>query len=178
MTIKKLINPLTDDYNQFKLYVNCEEFDWHYIPNSVRYTEEKEGYLNKGYYTKTFLTRPEAGNLLFPKQSSEHVGDVQKVMLQILLANNIKPALFYRMSVNCDHASDSELPNVAHIDHKFPHENLLIYLNDPKEGYTLVEDKKYYGKEDDVILFSGLHCNASPKTGRRLVSIATFLRYE
>ena len=21
--------------------VNCEEFDWHYIPNSVKYTEEK-----------------------------------------------------------------------------------------------------------------------------------------
>ena len=178
MKIKKLINPFTKNYQQFKTLVNHQQFTWHWIESSVQLSQKTDGYLNLGYYTHAFLTRPETGQFLFPKQSSEHVGDVQKVMLQILLANNIKPALFYRMSVNCDHASDSELPNIAHIDHKFPHENLLIYLNDPKEGYTLVEDKKYYGKEDDVILFSGLHCNASPKTGRRLVSIVTFLRYE
>ena len=41
------------------------------------------------------------------------------------------------------------------------------------DGYEGEDQKLYY----DVILFSGLHCNASPKMGRRLVSIATFLRY-
>ena len=77
--------------------------------------------------------------------SAEVLKEVQSVMLEILLANNIKPAIFYRISANCDHPHESNLPNMLHNDHQFPHENLLIYLNDPKDGYTMVEDEKYYG---------------------------------
>ena len=178
MTIKKLINPFTKNYQQFKTLVNHHEFTWHWMDNSVQLSQKTDGYLNLGYYTHAFLTRPETGQFLFPKQSSDFLREVQSVMLEILLANNIKPAIFYRISANCEHPHESNLPNMPHNDHQFPHENLLIYLNDPKGGYTMVENEKYYGKEDDVILFSGFHCNAHPKTGRRLVSITTFLRYE
>ena len=180
MAIKKLINPLTENYKQFKTHVNHQDFTWHWIENSVQRSQETEGYLNRGYYTNAFLMRPEAGKLLFPTENAptEYVVGIQSVMIEILLANNIKPAVFYRISVNCEHPHESDLPNMLHSDHQFPHENLLIYLNDPKEGYTMVENEKYYGKEDDAILFSGMHCNAHPKTGRRLVSITTFLRYE
>ena len=180
MTIKKLTNPLTENYKQFKNQVNHEEFPWHWIERSVQRSPKTDGHLNHGYYTSIFLRRPEAGKLLFPTESAppEYVISIQSVMEEILLANNIKPAVFYRMSVNCEHPHESNLPNMPHTDHQFPHENLLIYLNDSKGGYTMVENEKYYGKEDDVILFNGFHCNAHPKTGRRLVSIATFLRYE
>ena len=177
MAIKKLINPLSENYKQFKKLVNHQEFTWHWMDSSVQLSQKTDGYLNLGYYTHAFLTRPETGQFLFPKQSSDFLREVQSVMLEILLANNIKPAIFYRISANCEHPHESNLPNMPHNDHQFPHENLLIYLNDPKGGYTMVENEKYYGKEDDVILFNGFHCNAHPKTGRRLVSIATFLRY-
>lgn len=177
MTVKKLINPLTENYKKFKEVVNDLEFPWQWIPGSVNYSKQDEGYVNKGYYTHAFLLRPESGDMLFPKQHSQHLMGVHHVMMEILLSNNIRPATFYRMSVNCDHPHESDLPNVPHVDHEFPHDNLLIYLSDPKGGYTMVEDEKYFGKEDDAILFSGKHCNASPKTGRRVVSVTTFLKY-
>jgi len=177
VTIEKLSNPLTNYYKQLKELINDEEFIWHWVTGSVNFSKEEEGYINKGYYTHSFLKRPEAGNLLFPKEPSEYIHIAHSVVMEILLANNIKPAVFYRISANCDHPHESELPNVRHMDHAFPHENLLVYLSDPEEGYTMVEDEKYFGKEDDAIIFNGIHCNASPKVGRRLVIIATFTRY-
>ena len=39
----------------------------------------------------------------------------------------------------------------------------------------MVEDKKYLGKEDDIIIFQGKHYSAPPSKGRRIVLVATFL---
>ena len=130
MAIKKLINPLTENYKQFKTHVNHQDFTWHWIENSVQRSQETEGYLNRGYYTNAFLMRPEAGKLLFPTENAptEYVVGIQSVMIEILLANNIKPAVFYRISVNCEHPHESDLPNMLHSDHQFPHENLRYYF--------------------------------------------------
>lgn len=174
--LKKLINPLSRSYKEFKQLVNDQEFTWSWSPVSVPLSVKPDKFMDKGYYTHAFLTRPEEGHLLFPKESSKHIKLAYTIVSQILMTNNIKPSIFYRINANCDHPDESGLPNLPHVDHKFPHENLLIYLSNPNEGYTMVEGEKYYGKEDDVILFNGVHCNAAPKIGRRLVTIATFSR--
>ena len=54
MTIEKLSNPLTNYYKQLKELINDEEFIWHWVPGSVNFSTEEEGYINKGYYTHSF----------------------------------------------------------------------------------------------------------------------------
>ena len=68
-----------------------------------------------------------------------------------------------------------------HIDHSFPHKNLIIYLNDPAGGDTVLVDKDYkeidrhHPKEDDIISFEGIHYQKMPKEGRRIVLVVTYI---
>ena len=79
------------------------------------------------------------------------------------------------MGANCDHATESGDPDQPHYDHEFPHKNLLIYFSDTNGGYTMVDDERYDGEENDVIIFDGLHYNKPPSKGRRIVLITTFI---
>ena len=60
-----------------------------------------------------------------------------------------------------------------HVAHTFPHKNLIVYLNDAG-GKTFVGDEVHDPKEDDVVIFSGIHNNERPKNTRRVVLVATY----
>ena len=75
-----------------------------------------------------------------------------------------------------------KLPSPLHVDHNFPHKNMLVYLTDPQGGSTIVEDedtnrKEYLAKEDNVLLFDGqsAHCARPPSKDVRIVLVFTFL---
>ena len=63
-----------------------------------------------------------------------------------------------------------------HLDHNFPHYNLLVYLTN-SGGETFVENEVYSPKEDDVIIFTGKHYMKRPSDDRRVVLIATILPF-
>ena len=83
--------------------------------------------------------------------------------------------------------SDKPKYTRPHVDHKFPHTNMLIYLTDAG-GKTIVEDISkreestfslslaHDPKEDDVVTFGGqYHCHELPKEKPRLVIVTTYI---
>ena len=177
MTIQKLNNPLTDTYRKFKSVVFGEDFPWFWFPSTTYNPQDGKyrGHEDHGYYTHTLLNKPGIDDIFFAKQNSQVLPLANNVAAEILSFNNIIPKVFYRLSVNCEHPTDSGWPDLPHYDHEFPHHNMLIYLTSCNKGYTSVQGKKYFGEEDDVILFNGEHFNAPPRKDRRIVMVTTFM---
>tara|TARA_Y100001963_G_scaffold156482_1_gene250176 strand:+ start:666 stop:1259 length:594 start_codon:yes stop_codon:yes gene_type:complete len=193
--LHQLNNPLTPSYQDFKSLVKSANFPWFWqetcaidykdssftqagvLENMLhRSNEDTDEHENHGYYTHTFLKGPDSNEFLYPEKNSQYISLFHQVVSEILKYNKIDIKTIYRMSVNCEHPTEKGLPDLPHYDHHWPHENLLIYLSNPQNGYTVVEGEKYLGKEDDVILFNGLHYSFPPSKDRRLVSVTTFLR--
>ena len=65
------------------------------------------------------------------------------------------PFVMYRANANMTIPSETgkSLIGPPHTDHECPHKNLLIYLTDGNGGPTIAGDEKYFGQEDEVILF-------------------------
>ena len=80
-------------------------------------------------------------------------------------------AFFLRSNANAVHADNGEQFSEPHIDHRFPHFNLLVYLSG--DGETIVEGEKFFPQADNAILFTGEHYMKRPSTGRRVVLIST-----
>lgn len=175
--ITKLNNLKTKEYYELKQAVDSKMFPWFYQVNST--TDCVEGYDNIPFYGHSFLTRPEPEvKRYFPVSNSDQFDFVSNLIVQILDFNNIKLNCFFRINANATHPSNLNKLTVPHYDHPWQHNNLLIYLNDAG-GETVVfgengEKEEYHPKEDDVIMFSGLHCHRPPKENRRLVLVATF----
>tara|TARA_B100000287_G_scaffold220721_1_gene208193 strand:- start:78 stop:644 length:567 start_codon:yes stop_codon:yes gene_type:complete len=183
--IEQLENPLTDAYKELKRLVTEEgrvDFPWYWyektvlenIPASIANIFQR-GHENRGFYTHNFLVRPEENG--HSKPNSTYYDLAYQVALDIFVHNKIKVKSIYRMSANCEHPTKNNLPDFYHIDHHFPHHNMLVYLNDTAGGNTLVDKERYAGKEDDVIIFDGYsikHCNKPPRVGRRIVFVVTF----
>ena len=117
----------------------------------------KEGsiYDNFPIYTHSFLYRPTA-ECRYPKETDPNCHIFHAVVVEIMKYNNIDINMIYRMCANCVHPTQTRLASPPHEDHPWPHTNLLIYLTDPFKGETVVEEKKFFGKEDDVIMFEGM----------------------
>ena len=91
------------------------------------------------------------------------------------LGSSFDRCFFLRSNANAVHADTGEQFSEPHIDHRFSHYNLLVYLSG--DGETIVEDEKYFPKENDVILFTGNHYMKRPSKGRRIVLISTIFEY-
>jgi hypothetical protein len=174
--ITQLSNTRTSNYLALKNYIlNNEDFQWSWLAETTPDREEN-GYDNFGFYVHSFLDRPDIINGCYSRIASPLIVDAHNVVIEILIANNISPKVIYRMSANCVHPTATGRYSVPHVDHEFPHKNLLIYLTDPQGGETVVEEEKYLGKEDDVIIWEeGMHYHRPPSAGRRVVLITTFL---
>ena len=94
--------------------------------------------------------------------------------------NKIDFASYLRISLNCVHAEDEVYNSLPHIDHQYPHGNVIMYFTD-SGGKTFCESKSagvydYHDpSEDDIILFSGKHYMQSPIKGRRVILVTTIL---
>ena len=161
--IKVLENPITPNYLEFKDLVLSSEFPWIYT-NSTKMP----------FYSHVFLDRPE--NAKFSNPQSELLGLNLKVLDEIIQHNNLFDKYFFlRSNANCVHADTGDQFSELHIDHRFPHFNLLVYLSG--DGETIVEDEKFFPQADNVILFTGKHYMKRPSIGRRVVLISTIFEY-
>jgi hypothetical protein len=168
--MKLLENPKTEAYHELKSLVLSSSFPWFYQNQSTE--NNSINYSNVPFYSHGILIRPEASG--YPVKNSPHADLAVKVALEILTHNNIDYYTLLRINANCLHPFKTTLSTVPHVDHPYKHRNLLLYLTDAG-GDTIVEEQKHTPKEDDALLFEGLHYGQSPMENRRINIIVTFL---
>ena len=164
--IKVLENPITSNYLKLKDFVLSSEFPWLYSYST-----------KMPFYSHVFLDRPE--NAKFSNPQSEFLGLNLKVLDEIIQHNNLFDRYFFlRSNANCVHSDSGEQFSEPHIDHRFPHFNLIVYLtNEGDGGETIVEDEKFHPQANNIILFKGKHHMKRPSVGRRVVLISTIFEY-
>jgi len=175
--IKKLINPLTDNYKEFKNFVISDDMPWFWWETSTPGLLEVDEYHNFGFYSHAFLVRPNEGGNFFSRPNSQFLNSAQQIFMEIASANSMNVNVIYRMNANCVMPTQEQKFSIPHYDHNFPHKNCLIYLTNTGgnlrlfEGNKIIEHNPY---EDDVIVFGGKHCLKPPKNGRRISIVVTF----
>ena len=161
--IIQLKNPLTPTYRKFKSVIQRIDFNWNYYPRS----DEKA---NPGMLSHTFIKRPE--QIKYPTVQCDGAKFAHDVVEEILNHNDIILDCIYRLNLNMVFPQAGNQQTPVHVDHPFPHDNILIYFSN--EGKTILENDEHDPKEDDVIIFPGVpHCHELPKNDMRIVLVAT-----
>ena len=184
--MKILKNPCTENYKRFKQWVLGTDVMWSYIPSATPNYEDPvniEGeQKNLPFYTRTVLQRPE-NEFRYPKfchSDENELHGIIWVLNEILDFNEIEFASYLRISLNCVHPQDKIYNTLPHIDHQYPHGNIILYLTN-SGGKTFCENletseyESHDPREDDAILFSGKHFMQSPAKERRVILVATIL---
>ena len=186
--IEVLKNPLTPNYHKLKEIILSDNFNWENIISTLDVVSNTERHIHMPVDIHTFIPRPETtqednitGSL------SKKVGDAEReskseyvdlcvtVMNEILDYSNLFGTyIFHRAAANRTYADEGIQLSEPHIDHNFPHNNLLVYLTN-SGGETFVEGEKFNPKEDDVIVFEGRHYMKRPIKDKRIVLVATFM---
>ena len=115
---------------------------------------------------------------------NSYTGHVFEDMLMTFCKkNNIAVKESLRIAVNFTY-NNGTISCPIHLDHEFPHKQLLIYLNDPldKQAKTVIldKDKKTILKEITPEQYKGVCFNDKPhylyypKIGERIVAVFTF----
>tara|TARA_S200000501_G_C20532117_1_gene616137 strand:+ start:65 stop:682 length:618 start_codon:yes stop_codon:yes gene_type:complete len=187
--IEVLKNPLTPNYLKLKEIILSDNFHWENIISTMDVVSNTEGHIHMPVDIHTFIPRPETtrednsvtGSLSKKigdaegKSKSEYVDLCVTVMTEILDYSNLFGTyIFHRAATNRTHSGEGIQLSEPHIDHNFPHNNLLVYLTN-SGGETFVEGEKFNPKEDDVIVFEGEHYMKRPIKDRRVVLVSTFM---
>ena len=168
--LQKLINPISPNYLTAKEFILGKLFSWGYNSSTVTWEDDNDF----GFYTHSFLDRPDpAVNRYHSKPASKNLEPMVVVFTEIAKANNININTIYRMATNAVEPQLRIKTSPEHIDHDFPHKNMLFYLTDAG-GDTVCEGEHYNPKEDDVILFEGKHYHYTPETKRRVICLMTY----
>ena len=161
--IIQLNNPRTSTYNEFKRIIKRDDFNWNYYPRS-------DEHATPAMLSHSFIKRPE--QIRYPTVLCDGANFAHDVVQEILYHNGITLNCIYRMNLNMVFPQADNQRTPVHVDHTFPHENIIIYFSN--EGKTILENDEHDPKEDDVIIFPGLpHCQELPKNDMRLVLVAT-----
>ena len=197
--IQELINPKTVDYINFKNNVLSTDFPWHWHSSSLPPGKTTSGDLP---FLSHVLLRPPSGlpyNNMFPLVSSDYFEQGHRVLREIVDNNKIRIKTLLRINLNMTLPQPPPFDSFIsplHVDHDFPHKNLLVYLNNTDgdtityseenqldfpsktekfENVDLGNPIRYSPKEDAVILYDGWHHMQYPTIGKRIIMIVTFL---
>lgn len=173
-----LVNPKTDNYLNFKNLVLSKNFTW-FRSETIEGDDAlklDKNFDNYAYLSHMFLRRP-VDACLYSKENCQYVEYIHQIFREITDFNKLDPQVIYRMNANAVYPTEKKLPSPLHVDHSFPHKNMIIYLTDPQGGSTIIEDEEYSVKEDDVLFFDGQlkHCARPPSRDVRIVLVFTFL---
>ena len=183
--IRKLHNPKSELYYHLKEFIQTTHFPWSYSAKSTPMDEESSEYQDFPFYSHRFINRPRWGTLsaryLYPEVCSDLTDKFYPLLEEIFYVNKIRVGCICRFNANCQHPiPDDDRPSIPHYDHPFRHKNMLIYLT-PAGGETLIMDDGgnitdvHDPKEDDIIIFEGLHCYRAPKKDLRIVLVVTYI---
>lgn len=182
-----LENPKTDLYKKIKEKILSGNLPWFYSEKTTETSEDilhepktSEEYSNTPFFSHSVIERP-VSKQPFSRVSSYDVQEYVDCILEILEHNNVPLNVIYRMNINRTLYTGSLLYTMPHIDHDFPHNNLLIYLTEVTGGEIKVyKNKKWHihkPKEDEIVMFSGLHCHrtAQKPNEHRIAIVTTFI---
>ena len=171
--LKVLQNPTTNLYHRFRNLVLSGDFAWHYGMSTDTEEENPPGHMHMEFYGHTFVTRQEA--TYYSESTSVFTSDSIEVLREIIDYNKLfESYVFTRAAANCTFPNEGAQLSQPHVDHNFPHFNLIVYLTDTG-GETFVEDEIHIPKIHDVILFRGKHYMKRPTRDRRIILVATIL---
>lgn len=182
--IKQLDNPKTDRYLECKQFILGSNFPWFHntefvhsdSPSTEKLKESNtdiNAYNNISFLSHDFLTRPLPGRK-YPVVNSQHAILCYTVLEEIFEHNEIDINCIYRMNANMVYPSSGIQETIPHTDHTFQHKNILVYLTD-SGGETKCGDSRFDPKEDDIIIFEGIHNFVLPKQKPRVVLVATYI---
>lgn len=183
MYITKLKNPKSPLYEDTKKFVLSNSFPWYWNHSSTPTLSRLKikNHQDSTHFSHEFLRRPDVDDVeaKFPIILSDHAVKVSKVLEEILRANDIKVNCFIRICANCVFPTKKSINTIPHVDHNFPHNNIIVYLTNAG-GSTVVQGEESEPIEDGAILFKGeLHYLKTPKqteiSTRRVVLVATFI---
>ena len=131
-----------------------------------------------GFFTHTILESEDN------KWNSKHHPFFESILYSFAQKHKIKYERLYRAAVNLTYHNGIKDRSPIHIDHSFPHRQLLVYLNDPQDKdaktFILDKNKKKVLKEitpkqyRGVFFHSSPHYHLMPKFGERMVFVVTF----
>lgn len=149
--LQKLINPISPNYLTAKEFILGKQFSWGYNSSTVTWEDDNDF----GFYTHSFLDRPDpAVNRYHSKPASKNMDAMVKVFTELIVENGLNINIIYRLAANAVEPQLDIKTSPEHVDHDFPHKNMLIYLTDAG-GDTVCEGERHNPKEDDVILLKG-----------------------
>lgn len=152
-------------------------------------------YQNVSYFSHVVIQRPKeveytnenicqfigADPGIIPKiRSNSFELYVEPFLIDLIISNCKNKLLEYRcplrINFNMTFPQGGSKPSIPHVDHNFPHKNMLIYFTDTG-GDTIIGGDNFTPKEDDIIVFNSdwLHCHKPPENGRRVVMVMTFM---
>ena len=97
--------------------------------------------------------------------------------------HNIPINEIFRIAVNLTY-NTGNVDSLTHVDHRFDHKQLIIYLNDPTDkgsNTVIVDDNNKTVKEVSPKKYKGFCFDSSPhylkypKAGERIIAIFTFI---
>ncbi len=167
--IKKLKNPKSDHYRRFKGAILEEDFPWYY--NASNST-------TPSFFSHKFITRPEEGGWeKFPVKSSDNVEHAHWLVTQILDHNDIEVKCLLRMNLNLVYPYHGRQETPVHVDHEYPHKNLIIYFTSAGGKIIMPDIKESFDpREDDVIMFESTpHYIELPRKEFRIALVTTYI---
>jgi len=182
-----LENPKTDNYKILKEKILSENFPWFYseyttddVSDVLYESKTTEEYRNIPFFTHCLVERPSS---VFPvsKVTSYDIQLYTECINEIAKHNEFRINVIYRMNVNRTIYNGSSLYTMPHVDHDFPHNNLLIYLTEVTGGEIKVYKNEkwhiYKPLEDEIVMFNGLHCHktAQKPNEHRVAIVTTFI---
>jgi hypothetical protein len=174
--IKEFLNPKTEEYLKFKKEVLSGHFPWFWTDDSVQDENDNSHENPIPLLTHTIIKRPldPPDFTVYPKQNSGYANVVNVILQQIFLYNKINLDCVFRVGINLTMPLVGSNCTLPHVDHDFPHKNLLVYFNE-SDGDTVCGDDRFTPKEDAIIVFEGEHYHYLPSKLRRLVLVCTFM---
>lgn len=142
--IKVLTNPKTKNYLKLKEKVLSTKFFWQYCFDTNQGVEYSEYYQDVPYYGHTVINGP-SSSCPFPMIMNSDWNESVEVFNEILIHNNLSYKMLYRLNFNSTfYIHDKMSP--PHVDHDYPHQNMIIYLSKFDRGMTHVFQKKWTRK--------------------------------
>jgi len=181
--MKTIAIPKTPEYLSLKAYVLSSNFPWVYVetPFGPPTEEDKKLWNCFPYFSHSVLRSPGSGGdqNIFSLPNSEWAPLCNEVLKQINYENNLDINVVLRINFNLTLPSPNDRPDRKHVDHNFPHKNILVYLTECDGGETVVfgdTTEEYFPVEDTGIVFDGnQHYYFYPKYGRRVVMVVTYI---
>jgi hypothetical protein len=166
-----------DQINFLENEILTNNFPWYHNSECV----EGDNLSNLQHIVKI---RPEVKKENTPEYNSVYGEKFFNIFLRFCKKNNISFKKIFRIALNYTYNNGAEFCPI-HLDHHFPHKQLLIYLNDPLDKKTktviLDDDEKTILKEVMPEKYKGIcfenkfHYMIYPKIGYRIIIVYTFI---